>query len=298
MRQPVFTGACVAIITPFTPDNKIDFEQFGKLIERQIAAGTDAICVCGTTGESATMSLEEHMEAVEYCVKKVNGRTKVVAGAGSNDTAAALKISLHAEAVGADALLSVTPYYNKATQKGLIQHYEYIADRVHTPIILYNVPSRTGCGFTAATYQHLSQHPNIIGVKEASGNFALITETRALCGDDFFIWSGNDDQVVPMMSLGAKGVISVVSNILPELTVKMTHLCLEGKYEEAAKLQIDTFDLASGLFAEVNPIPVKTASGMMGLCSGKMRLPLCEMSDEHTEALRKLLIKYNIPLKN
>ncbi len=298
MRQPVFTGACVAIITPFTPDNKIDFEQFGKLIERQIAAGTDAICVCGTTGESATMSLEEHMEAVEYCVKKVNGRTKVVAGAGSNDTAAALKISLHAEAVGADALLSVTPYYNKATQKGLIQHYEYIADRVHTPIILYNVPSRTGCGFTAATYQHLSKHPNIVGVKEASGNFALITETRALCGDDFFIWSGNDDQVVPMMSLGAKGVISVVSNILPELTVKMTHLCLEGKYEEAAKLQIDTFDLASGLFAEVNPIPVKTASGMMGLCSGKMRLPLCEMSDEHTEALRKLLIKYNIPLKN
>lgn len=298
MRQPVFTGACVAIITPFTPDNKINYDEFGRLIERQIAAGTDAICVCGTTGESATLSLKEHMDAVEFCINKVNGRAKVLAGSGCNDTAAALEMSLHAEAAGADGLLSVTPYYNKATQKGLIKHYEYIADRVNTPVILYNVPSRTGCGFTAATYQHLSKHPNIVGVKEASGNFSLVAETRALCGDDFYIWSGNDDQVVPLMSLGAKGVISVVSNILPELMVKMTHLCLEGKFEEAAKLQIDNFELANGLFMEVNPIPVKIASEMMGLCSGKLRLPLCEMTDEHTEALRQLLIKYNIPLKN
>ena len=298
MREPVFTGACVAIVTPFTDDNKVDFDQFGQLIEMQIAAGTDAICVCGTTGESATQSLEEHMETVEYCIKKVAGRVKVIAGAGSNDTAAALMLAQHAEAAGADGLLMVTPYYNKATQAGLIKHYTYVADRVHTPIILYNVPSRTGCSFTAATYQQLAKHPNICGVKEASGNFGLITETRKLCGDDFYIWSGNDDQVVPMMSLGAKGVISVVSNILPEVMVQMSHLCLEGKFEEAAKLQIDYIDLSNALFMEVNPIPVKAAMDMMGLCSGNLRLPLCEMTPEHHVALREVLTSYAIPLKN
>lgn len=298
MREPVFTGACVAIVTPFTDDNKVDFDQFGQLIEMQIAAGTDAICVCGTTGESATQSLEEHMETVEYCIKKVAGRVKVIAGAGSNDTAAALMLAQHAEAAGADGLLMVTPYYNKATQTGLIKHYTYVADRVHTPIILYNVPSRTGCSFTAATYQQLAKHPNICGVKEASGNFGLITETRRLCGDDFYIWSGNDDQVVPMMSLGAKGVISVVSNILPEVMVKMSHLCLEGKFEEAAKLQIEYIDLSNALFMEVNPIPVKAAMEMMGLCSGNLRLPLCEMTPEHHVALREVLTSYGIALKN
>ena len=192
----------------------------------------------------------------------------------------------------------VTPYYNKATQTGLIKHYTYVADRVHTPIILYNVPSRTGCSFTAATYQQLAKHPNICGVKEASGNFGLITETRRLCGDDFYIWSGNDDQVVPMMSLGAKGVISVVSNILPEVMVKMSHLCLEGKFEEAAKLQIEYIDLSNALFMEVNPIPVKAAMEMMGLCSGNLRLPLCEMTPEHHVALREVLTSYGIALKN
>ena len=298
MRNPVFTGACVAIVTPFTDDNKVDFDQFGQLIERQIAAGTDAICVCGTTGESATMSLEEHMETVEYCIKKVAGRVKVIAGAGSNDTAAALMLSQHAEAAGADALLLVTPYYNKATQMGLIKHYEYIADRVHTPIILYNVPSRTGCSFTAATYQQLAKRPNICGVKEASGNFGLILETRRLCGDDFYIWSGNDDQVVPMMSLGAKGVISVVSNVLPEVMVKMSHLCLEGSFAEAAKMQIEYNDLCNALFMEVNPIPVKAAMELMGLCSGNIRLPLCEMSPEHHVALRETLSAYGVALKN
>ena len=298
MHNPVFTGACVAIVTPFTDDNKVDFDQFGQLIERQIAAGTDAICVCGTTGESATMSLEEHMETVEYCIKKVAGRVKVIAGAGSNDTAAALMLSQHVEAAGADALLLVTPYYNKATQMGLIKHYEYIADRVHTPIILYNVPSRTGCSFTAATYQQLAKHPNICGVKEASGNFGLILETRRLCGDDFYIWSGNDDQVVPMMSLGTKGVISVVSNVLPEVMVKMSHLCLEGNFEEAAKMQIEYSDLCNALFMEVNPIPVKAAMELMGLCSGNIRLPLCEMTPEHHAALRETLSAYGIALKN
>jgi 4-hydroxy-tetrahydrodipicolinate synthase len=298
MREPVFTGACVAIVTPFTADNQVDFDQFGQLIELQIAAGTDAICVCGTTGESATQSIEEHMNTVEYCIKKVAGRCKVIAGAGSNDTACALDLALHAEAAGADGLLMVTPYYNKATQAGLIKHYEYVADRVHTPIILYNVPSRTGCSFTAATYEKLSKHPNICGVKEASGNFSLVTETRRRCGDDFYIWSGNDDQVVPMMSLGAKGVISVVSNIQPEFMVKMTHLCLEGKFEEAAKLQISSIDLVNALFMEVNPIPVKAAMEMMGLCSGQLRLPLCEMSVEHLVALREVLTAHGIALKD
>lgn len=298
MREPVFTGACVAIVTPFNGENEVDFDRFGDLIERQIAAGTDAICVCGTTGESATQTLEEHMETVEYCIKKVAGRVKVIAGAGSNDTAAALMLARHAEAAGADALLLVTPYYNKATQAGLIRHYEYIADRVHTPIILYNVPSRTGCSISAETYQHLSKHPNIIGVKEASGNFGLIIETRRLCGDDFYIWSGNDDQVVPMMSLGAKGVISVVSNILPEVMVEMSHLCLEGKFAEASKIQIDYNELCNALFMEVNPIPVKIAMRMMGLDEGNLRLPLCDMTAEHEAKLRQVLLRYGVSLPN
>ena len=290
MRQPVFTGACVAITTPFTSDSsKIDFEQFGLQIERQIAAGIDAICVCGTTGESATMSLEEHMEAVEYCIKKVAGRCKVVAGSGSNDTNAALMLSQHAAEAGADGLLLVTPYYNKASQNGLIKHYTYIADRVDCPIILYNVPSRTGCGFTPATYEVLAKHPNINGVKEASGNFSAFPEIRKRCGDDFYIWSGNDDQVVPLMSLGGKGVISVLANVAPDYTTKMAHLCLDGNFSEAAKMQIDAIELINALFIEVNPIPVKEALAMMGLDNGVLRLPLCEMSDEHRATLRSVL---------
>ncbi len=297
MKQPVFTGACVAIVTPFTQDkSRVDFDQFAKLIDMQIAAGTDAICICGTTGESSTQSMEEHMETVEFGIKRIAGRCKVIAGCGSNDTAAALTLCEHAQACGADALLLVTPYYNKATQLGLALHYEYIADRVNTPIILYNVPSRTGCSFTAATYQRLSQHPNIIGVKEASGNLALVTQTRKLCGDDFYIWSGNDDQVVPLMSMGAKGVISVASNIVPELMVQISHLCLEERFAEAAKLQIAYADLMDALFIEVNPIPVKTAMEMMGLCNGGMRLPLCEMTAAHVEALRNTLLSYGIAL--
>ena len=289
MRNPVFTGACVAIVTPFTDDNKVDFDQFGQLIERQIAAGTDAICVCGTTGESATMSLEEHMETVEYCIKKVAGRVKVIAGAGSNDTAAALMLSQHAEAAGADALLLVTPYYNKATQMGLIKHYEYIAERIELPMILYNVPSRTGVSFTAESYKVLAQNPKINGVKEASGNFSLLAHTRFLCPDDFYIWSGNDDQVVPMMSLGAKGVISVASNIIPEVMVKMSHLCLEGQFEDASKLQIAYMDLIDALFIEVNPIPIKAAMNLMGMEAGSLRLPLCDISHKNLETLRQAM---------
>ena len=246
----------------------------------------DAVCVAGTTGECSTMSLREHIAAVEFCVKHVNHRVKVIAGAGSNDTTAAVYLSQHAQDSGADALLHVTPYYNKASQTGLIKHYEYIADRTELPIILYNVPGRTGVSFTAETYRALSEHPNINGVKEASGNFSLLAHTRFLCPDDFYIWSGNDDQVVPMMSLGAKGVISVASNIMPEVMIEMSHLCLNNDFESASKLQIKYMDLIDALFCEVNPIPVKAAMNLMGMEAGMLRLPLCDISDKNLAVLR------------
>lgn len=287
MREPVFTGACTAIVTPFDESGAINYDVFGQLIEDQISRGMDAICVCGTTGESATMSIREHIAAVEFCVKQVNHRVNVIAGAGSNDTSAAVYLSQHAEDSGADALLHVTPYYNKTSQAGLIRHYEYIADRVTLPIILYNVPSRTGVSFTAETYHILSQNPKINGVKEASGNFSLLAHTRSLCGDDFYIWSGNDDQVVPMMSLGAKGVISVASNIVPEVMVKMSHLCLEGDFGAASKLQLQYMDFIDALFLEVNPIPIKAALNLAGWNVGGLRLPLCDMTSEHMEHLKE-----------
>ena len=289
MRTPVFTGSCVAIATPFDANGTINYDAFGRLIEAQIAGGVDAICVCGTTGESATMTIREHIAAVDYCVEKVNHRVKVIAGAGSNDPSAAVYLSLHAQDSGADALLHVTPYYNKCTQAGLVKHYEYIADRVELPIILYNVPSRTGVSFTAESYKILSENPKINGVKEASGNFSLLAHTRFLCPDDFYIWSGNDDQVVPMMSLGAKGVISVASNIIPEVMVKMSHLCLEGQFEDASKLQIAYMDLIDALFIEVNPIPIKAAMNLMGMEAGSLRLPLCDISHKNLETLRQAM---------
>ena len=294
MREPIFTGACTAIVTPFDQSGAINYDAFGKLIDEQIARGIDAICVCGTTGESATMSIREHIAAVEFCVKKVDYRVKVIAGAGSNDTSAAVYLSQHAQDSGADALLHVTPYYNKASQTGLIKHYEYIADRVELPILLYNVPGRTGVSFTAETYKILSQHPKINGVKEASGNFSLLAHTRYLCGDDFYVWSGNDDQVVPMMALGAKGVISVASNLVPEVMVRMSHLCLENDFEAASKLQIQYMDLIDALFIEVNPIPIKAAMNLAGYEMGGLRLPLCDISDAHLEVLRASMKRMNL----
>ena len=294
MREPVFSGACTAIITPFDESGAVNYDAFGALIEEQIASGIDAICVCGTTGESATMSIREHIAVVEYCVKKVDHRVRVVAGAGSNDTSAAVYLSQHAQDSGADALLLVTPYYNKATQLGLIKHYEYIADRVELPIILYNVPSRTGVSFTAETYKTLASNPKINGVKEASGNFSLLAHTRFLCGEDFYIWSGNDDQVVPMMSLGAKGVISVAANIGPQVMVKMSHLCLENDFAAASKLQIDWMDFIDALFVEVNPIPIKTALDLAGKAAGPLRLPLCEMTEAHLELLRSSMVRMGL----
>ena len=289
MRTPVFTGSCPALITPFDQNNIINYDAFGRLIDAQIEAGVDAVCVCGTTGESATMSIREHIAAVEFCVKRVNHRVKVIAGAGSNDTSAAVYLSQHAQDSGADALLHVTPYYNKASQTGLIKHYEYIADRVELPIILYNVPGRTGVSFTAETYKILSENPKINGVKEASGNFSLLAHTRFLCGDDFYIWSGNDDQVVPMMSLGAKGVISVASNIVPEVMAEMTHLCLDNDFAAASQLQIRYMDLIDALFTEVNPIPIKAAMNLLGMDAGSLRLPLCDISDKNLDTLRRAM---------
>ena len=294
MRTPVFTGNCPALATPFDANGNVNYDAFGKLIDDQIAAGVDAVCVCGTTGESATMSIREHNAVVEYCVKRVNKRVKVIAGAGSNDTSAAVYLSQHAQECGADALLHVTPYYNKASQNGLIKHYEYIAARTDLPIIMYNVPGRTGVSFTAETYKVLSDVPNINGVKEASGNFSLLAHTRCLCPDDFYIWSGNDDQVVPMMSLGAKGVISVASNIIPEVMVKMSHLCLENDFESASKLQIDYMDLIDALFIEVNPIPIKAAMNLMGMEAGTLRLPLCDISEKNLEILRQSMVRMGL----
>ena len=294
MREPVFTGACSAIITPFDHSGAINYDQFGKIIDEQIERGLDAICVCGTTGECSTLTIREHIAAVEYCVKRVNGRVKVIAGAGSNDTSAAVYLSQHAQDSGADALLHVTPYYNKASQTGLIKHYEYIADRVDLPIILYNVPSRTGVSFTAETYRYLAQNPQINGVKEASGNFSLLAHTRCICPDDFYVWSGNDDQVVPMMSLGAKGVISVAANLVPEVMVKMSHLCLADRFTEAAKIQIDYMDLIDALFTEVNPIPIKAAMNLAGYKAGGLRLPLCDISEKNLEVLKAAMVRMGV----
>ena len=293
-RTPVFTGNCVALATPFDANGNINYNAFGRLIDSQIEGGVDAVCVCGTTGESATMTIREHIAAVEFCVKRVNHRVKVIAGAGSNDTSAAVYLSLHAQDSGADALLHVTPYYNKCSQTGLIKHYEYIAERTELPIILYNVPGRTGVSFTAETYQVLSQNPKINGVKEASGNFSLLAHTRFLCPDDFYVWSGNDDQVVPMMSLGAKGVISVASNIIPQVMTKMSHLCLENDFQAASKLQIEYMDFIDALFCEVNPIPVKAALNLIGLEAGPLRLPLCDISPKNLEILKASMAAKNL----
>lgn len=294
MKTPVFTGSCPALITPFNNQGVIDFDSFARQIDYQIANGVDAVCVCGTTGESATLTTAEHRSATEFCIQQVNHRVKVIVGSGSNDTAAALALTQHAQDCGADAALIVTPYYNKTTQTGLIQHYEYIADHTNIPIILYNVPGRTGLSFTAETYAALSQHPNIVGVKEASGNFPLLTHARALCGDDFSIWSGNDDQVVPMMALGAKGVISVASNIVPSVMVNLSHLCLEGRFAEASELQTQYIELFDALFCEVNPIPVKYAMKLLGRDTGLLRLPLSPISSGNAEKLRTIIHRHKL----
>lgn len=296
MKTPIFTGANVAIVTPFQ-NGKVDFDALKNLIEFQIKNGTNAITICGTTGESPTLSHEEHTAVIKCCVDAVAGRVPVIAGTGSNDTNYALYLSKEAEDLGVNGLLMVTPYYNKASQTGLIRHYTYVADRVNTPIILYNVPGRTGVGFTAATYKELSKHPNINGIKEASGNFTLLAQTLSLCGDDMNIWSGNDDQTVAMMALGAKGVISVASNIIPADVVKMCDLALAGDFKGATEMQLKAFELMDRLFIEVNPIPVKAAVEMLGLCNGDLRMPLCEISKSNRALLKQAMQNYGLAVK-
>jgi 4-hydroxy-tetrahydrodipicolinate synthase len=286
MKIPVFEGSSTAIITPFR-NGKVDYKKLGELIDFQIAGGTSAITICGTTGESSTQSLEEHTATVDFCVKHVNSRIKVIAGTGSNDTQAALFLAQEAEKSGADALLMVTPYYNKTSQRGLVKHYNFIADRVNSPIILYNVPSRTGMSFTTETYLELSKHPNINGVKEASGSFKLIGTTLASCGDNFFFWSGNDEDTVPLMSIGGKGVISTSANILPSQFAEMTRLCLDGDFKSASEIHLKYLDLMDKLFIEVNPMPLKAAMNLMGRDVGEPRMPLCDISPENLEKLKK-----------
>lgn len=293
MKEPVFKGCATAIVTPFTSDS-VDYEALRRLIDEQISAGINAIVVCGTTGESSTMTYSERMQTIETVVQQVNGRVPVIAGTGSNNTQTAAEQSRDAVSAGADALLVVTPYYNKATQRGLIRHYEYIADAAAKPVIVYNVPSRTGVSCTAETYAALSAHPNIAGVKEASGNFALIQKTRELCPEDFFIWSGNDEDTAAIMLLGGAGVISVVSNVAPKAMVDLTSTCLNGQFKEAGVQQLALRKLCETLFCEVNPIPVKTALSMMGRCSKTLRLPLCEMSDANRCKLEAVLREYDL----
>ena len=288
LKTPLFEGSCTAIVTPYTAQG-IDYDRLRKNLEFQYDNGTAAIVVCGTTGEAATQSQDEHNELVRATVRAVDGRMKVIVGVGSNNTAAALRNAENAKAEGADGILMVTPYYNKTSPKGLAEHFTYVADRVEIPMILYNVPSRTGIGLTAEVYQELSRHPNINGVKEASGDFALIYKTRSLCGDDLTLWSGNDDNTVPMMAMGAKGVISVAGNIVPAVVTKLCALCLNGEYEEAMGLFARYNALFSALFAETNPIPVKAAMKLMGLDTGILRLPLTEISDDHLQMLKTVM---------
>ena len=292
-KTTIFTGAAVAIVTPFK-NNRVDYESLAALIERQIENSTDAIVICGTTGESSTLTDEEHKECIRFCVEKTAGRVPVIAGTGSNDTDYAIALSKYACEVGADALLLVTPYYNKATPKGLIKHFTAIADATDKPIILYNVPSRTGVNISLPVYKELAKHDRIVAAKEASGNISAVAALAEACGNSLDIYSGNDDQIVPILSLGGKGVISVLSNVVPKDTHDIVALWNDGKTKESLALQLKYLDLINALFCEVNPVPVKTAMGLMGLCADEMRLPLCEMEENNKERLATALRNHGI----
>lgn len=291
----IFTGAGVAIITPFNEDETINFEEFGKIIDDQIANSTDAIIVCGTTGESSTMTDEEHISAIKYCVEKVAGRVPVIAGTGSNCTREAINISKQAEAVGANGLLCVTPYYNKCTQEGLYQYYKAISDAVNIPIIMYNVPSRTGTTIQPETAVRIAKEvKNVVAIKEASGNISAVAKLASIADGCIDIYSGNDDQVLPILSLGGKGVISVWSHVAPKKVHDMVYAFLDGDIETAQKLQLEAIDVIGALFCEVNPIPVKAAMNMLGYKVGTVRAPLTELTDAHKEVLKKALKDYGV----
>ena len=293
----IFTGAGVAIVTPMHENGDVNYEKLSEILEEQIAGGTDAIIICGTTGESSTLTHEEHLDVIRYTVEKVAKRIPVIAGTGSNCTATAIYLSQEAEKAGADALLLVTPYYNKATQNGLIAHYTAIAESVKLPIVLYNVPSRTGCNIQPQTAVYLAKNvENIVAIKEASGDISQVATLMQMADGCIDLYSGNDDQIVPMMSLGAKGVISVLSNVAPKETHDIVALYNEGKVKESCDLQLKALPLIHALFSEVNPIPVKTAMNLMGMNVGPLRMPLCEMEEDTKTALAKEIEKFGLKL--
>lgn len=287
MKNTIFTGAGVAIVTPFNKDGSVNYDKLEQLIEEQIKGGTDAIIICGTTGESAAMGGEEHLDCIKFAINKVNRRIPVIAGTGSNDTAYATEMSIDAEKYGADGLLLVTPYYNKTSQKGMVAHFKHTADAVNIPIVLYNVPSRTGCKIDIEAYKELSKHKNIVAAKEASGDLSFVA--RLAAETDLDIYSGNDDQVVPIMSLGGKGVISVASNIIPTEMHQMCEFALKGDFAGARELQLKYLELINALFCDVNPIPVKEAMNLMGKKVGPCRLPLVSPDEPKLEVIRGAL---------
>lgn len=294
MKQTVFTGAGVALVTPFHADGSVNYEKFAELIDFQIENGTDALIIAGTTGESSTLTEEEHVEVLRFAIEHTNHRVPVIAGTGSNDTAFAVSLSQEAEALGADALLLVTPYYNKTTQRGLYMHYKTIAESVKIPVILYNVPSRTGMTIEVETAAQLAEIDNIVAMKDAVGNISYTAKLIERCGDTLTVYSGNDDQIVPMMSLGAKGVISVLSNVMPRETHDLAMAALNGDYKTAAALQLSMLKLVNALFIETNPIPVKEAMNQMGMEVGACRLPLYDMAPANIEVLKAELAKHGL----
>ncbi|MBR1533880.1 MAG: 4-hydroxy-tetrahydrodipicolinate synthase [Ruminococcus sp.] len=294
MNKHIFTGSGVALITPMHPDGSVNYDELARLLEFQIENGTDAIIACGTTGEAATLTVKEHCEVLSFVCEKVAGRIPVIAGTGSNDTNTAIELSKSAESSGADALLSVTPYYNKTSQTGLIRHFTTIADNIDLPMILYNVPSRTGCNIKPKTYAELCKHENIVATKEANGDISSVSQTRSLCGDRLDIYSGNDDQTVPFMSLGALGVISVFANFCPQEMHRICELCLNNDFAEASKMNFHYVELMDIMFSDVNPIPVKTAMNLIGFNAGDCRLPLVPMSYSGYHDLKDCLAKYNL----
>ncbi|ANU78315.1 4-hydroxy-tetrahydrodipicolinate synthase [Blautia pseudococcoides] len=293
----IFTGAGVAIVTPMKENGDVNFEKLGEILEEQIKEGTDSIVICGTTGESSTLTHEEHLETIKYTIDKVNKRIPVIAGTGSNCTETAIYLSTEAEKYGADGVLLVTPYYNKATQKGLIEHYTKIAESIRIPVILYNVPSRTGINIQPKTVAYLVEHvENIVGIKEASGDIAQVAEMAALTKGKLDIYSGNDNQIVPLMSLGGKGVISVLSNVAPRYTHDMVEKYLNGDVKESCDMQLNAMPLINALFLEVNPIPVKAAMNLMGMEVGPLRSPLTEMEEAGREKLKEEMVKFGLKL--
>ncbi len=294
MKKTIFTGSGVAIVTPMHEDGSVNYAELERLIEFQIAEGTDAIISCGTTGESATLDHEEHCKVLDFTIQHVNHRVPVIAGTGSNDTQYAVQLAQSAEKSGADALLMVTPYYNKTSQSGLVRHFTYVADRVNTPIILYNVPSRTGCNIQPETYLELSKHPNIVATKEANGNVASTIHTMSLCGDDLDVYSGEDDLTLPLMAMGGKGVISVFANVMPKAMHELCAAMLKGDLETARSIQFANTELMKALFMDVNPIPVKEALNLMGYQCGPCRMPLAPLSEAAHEKLVAVMKKYGL----